>query len=63
MRANFGSFFDDDHRNLFTICCSQLRQAAGGSEAGRSATDDDHIEFHRFPFCVLGHIYFFLSGP
>jgi hypothetical protein len=55
MRANLGALFDHDHRQLFTVCCSQLRQATGGGETGSPPTDDHYIEFHRFSFGLFRH--------
>jgi len=61
MGANLGPLFDDDHGQLLTVCCGQLRQAAGGSKSGRPPTDDYDIEFHRVPLGMFRHARFFLS--
>ena len=44
MRADFGAFFDDHHRNVRV----ELLQPDRRGEAGGARADDDDVEVHRF---------------
>ena len=53
VRAGLGTFFEHDDGHIGAFFCSQLLQADGSGQAGRSAAHDHHVVFHGFARAVL----------